>query len=161
MKKVEIDPKYADLMKIAKDNQLKRRNKSDNVSKGNYIHSFQIDEAATIEKKIICGCYGTMHDTINNCMNCGRVLCSAEGERPCPFCNTPVFSDETLKNPEKMNEMLEKFQKMYPQMSNTILTSNDLLQSQVIEEISTDMKDMDKDWFSVELENIYKEAELL
>lgn len=36
--------------------------------------------------KIICGCYGTIHNYITNCTHCGRIICEKEGYDYCPFC---------------------------------------------------------------------------
>jgi len=36
--------------------------------------------------KIICGCYGTYHKALTNCLYCGRISCEAEGYDFCAFC---------------------------------------------------------------------------
>ena len=40
--------------------------------------------------KIICGCYGTKHPPLTNCLHCGRISCEAEGYDFCPFCNIQI-----------------------------------------------------------------------
>ena len=54
----------------------------------------------------ICGCMGTKYPVINNCLFCGRIVCEAEGEGPCPFCGNPVY------RPENMNEFEEQMSLM-------------------------------------------------
>ena len=36
--------------------------------------------------KIVCGCYGTKHKVLTNCLFCGRISCIQEGYDFCPFC---------------------------------------------------------------------------
>lgn len=40
--------------------------------------------------KRICGCYGTIHKPLTNCLYCGRISCSEEGYDFCPFCGYMV-----------------------------------------------------------------------
>lgn len=32
----------------------------------------------------------TMHPLVNNCVNCGKIVCEQEGEGPCLFCGNWV-----------------------------------------------------------------------
>jgi len=36
--------------------------------------------------KFTCGCFGTFHKPLANCLFCGRVACEKEGYSYCPFC---------------------------------------------------------------------------
>jgi hypothetical protein len=36
--------------------------------------------------KFDCGCYGSVHKPLTNCLYCGRVACEKEGFTFCPFC---------------------------------------------------------------------------
>jgi hypothetical protein len=36
--------------------------------------------------KIICGCFGTKHKPLTNCLYCGRISCVKEGYDFCGFC---------------------------------------------------------------------------
>lgn len=40
--------------------------------------------------KIVCGCFGTKHKPLTNCLYCGRISCAAEGYDYCPFCGLMV-----------------------------------------------------------------------
>mmetsp|Transcript_1136 Transcript_1136/g.1847 ORF Transcript_1136/g.1847 Transcript_1136/m.1847 type:complete len:315 (-) Transcript_1136:50-994(-) len=38
----------------------------------------------------VCGCFGTVHKPLSNCLYCGRVSCLKEGFDFCPFCELMV-----------------------------------------------------------------------
>jgi len=38
------------------------------------------------QAKVICGCFGTVHKPITNCLHCGRIACEREGYGYCGFC---------------------------------------------------------------------------
>jgi hypothetical protein len=42
------------------------------------------------DAKVVCGCFGTMHKALNNCLHCGRISCEREGYDYCPFCRYMV-----------------------------------------------------------------------
>jgi Putative zinc finger motif, C2HC5-type len=35
---------------------------------------------------IECGCFGSLHHALTNCLHCGRISCAKEGYDYCPFC---------------------------------------------------------------------------
>jgi hypothetical protein len=35
---------------------------------------------------VVCGCFGTRHAALTNCLQCGRISCEREGYDFCPFC---------------------------------------------------------------------------
>lgn len=41
------------------------------------------------QNPIICNCYGTKHEAVANCLQCGRITCSYEGGANdyCPYCS--------------------------------------------------------------------------
>lgn len=41
-----------------------------------------------------CNCEAKQHDLINNCLNCGKIVCIQEGAGPCLFCGDLVCSPE-------------------------------------------------------------------
>ncbi|KAF0991260.1 hypothetical protein HZS_6211, partial [Henneguya salminicola] len=47
-----------------------------------------------------CDCLGQKHDLINNCLNCGRIVCIVEGSGPCLTCakNVPKMTQIQPKN---------------------------------------------------------------
>ena len=38
----------------------------------------------------VCYCQATIHPLVNNCINCGKIVCEMEGEGPCLFCGAWV-----------------------------------------------------------------------
>ena len=38
----------------------------------------------------VCGCFGTRHKPLTNCLYCGRISCVVEGYGFCPFCGYMV-----------------------------------------------------------------------
>lgn len=41
-----------------------------------------------------CDCQATKHQLVNNCLGCGRIVCSQEGSGPCLFCGELVCTNE-------------------------------------------------------------------
>lgn len=39
---------------------------------------------------VVCGCYGSLHKSLTNCLYCGRISCEREGYDFCPFCGVLV-----------------------------------------------------------------------
>jgi hypothetical protein len=44
---------------------------------------------------VVCGCFGTMHKALNNCLHCGRISCEREGYGYCPFCRYMVYENRS------------------------------------------------------------------
>jgi hypothetical protein len=40
--------------------------------------------------KTVCGCFGTKHKALTNCLYCGRISCTEEGYDYCAFCGLMV-----------------------------------------------------------------------
>merc|ERR1712000_665220 len=34
----------------------------------------------------LCDCQALVHPLVNNCLQCGKIICAREGEGPCMFC---------------------------------------------------------------------------
>ena len=39
---------------------------------------------------IVCGCFGTVHPVVLNCLLCGRLICEIETSGFCPFCSNSI-----------------------------------------------------------------------
>jgi hypothetical protein len=66
----------------------------------------------------ICECLASRHKLINNCLECGRVVCVQEGSGPCMFCGSMVCTAEEAeilqrnsRKSEKLREKLEDHSK--------------------------------------------------
>jgi hypothetical protein len=46
--------------------------------------------------KTVCGCFGTKHKALTNCLYCGRISCVEEGYDYCAFCGLMV--EEVVKD---------------------------------------------------------------
>lgn len=72
------------------------KNSASEVASSNNSKAEELSE--TIEKlrptrggaKRVCGCYGTFHKPLTNCLYCGRISCIEEGYDFCPFCGYMV-----------------------------------------------------------------------
>ena len=40
--------------------------------------------------EVVCGCFGSTHTALTNCLFCGRISCAREGYDYCPFCGFMV-----------------------------------------------------------------------
>lgn len=63
----------------------------------------------------ICGCNCTKHALINNCVECGRIVCTQEGVGPCMTCGALVCSQEQQqllnRGSKKSEQLMKKIQK--------------------------------------------------
>ena len=78
-----------------------------------------------------CQCIGQKHSLINNCTECGRIVCSQEGAGPCLFCGTLVVTPqdhETLRRGgKKATALLDNFNKKFH-----VHSPDDLLKNKVL-----------------------------
>mmetsp|Transcript_2278 Transcript_2278/g.6293 ORF Transcript_2278/g.6293 Transcript_2278/m.6293 type:complete len:293 (-) Transcript_2278:1442-2320(-) len=47
---------------------------------------------------IICGCFGTQHKALTNCLYCGRISCEKEGRTYCAYCGFQLDDGISGKN---------------------------------------------------------------
>ena len=51
------------------------------------------------EAKFVCGCWGTIHEPLINCLYCGRISCKREGFGFCPGCGYEIESiDSSIRS---------------------------------------------------------------
>lgn len=55
-----------------------------------------------------CVCQARSHPLVTNCLNCGKIICSAEADLNCSFCGNPL----TFTNTQTEAELTAKFKKM-------------------------------------------------
>jgi NACalpha-BTF3-like transcription factor len=61
---------------------------------------------------IVCGCFGTVHKPLTNCLYCGRISCKKEGYGYCPFCSNLIdvpSKNKSLDSATLHKERLLKF----------------------------------------------------
>jgi hypothetical protein len=65
----------------------------------------------------VCQCLAQKHDLVNNCVECGRIVCSQEGAGPCIFCGSLIFPPDEekmlAKDSKKAQKIKEKLIKQY------------------------------------------------
>jgi len=80
-----------DIDKKQKKNESKSKNKK-------YVNMFTNEglnrQEVFLKGRHKCNCQASKHDLINNCLNCGRIVCKQEGSGPCVVCNELVCSNE-------------------------------------------------------------------
>lgn len=54
-------------------------------------------QVVLIKGRHFCECQASKHELINNCLQCGRIICKQEGSGPCLFCGNLVCTPEELK----------------------------------------------------------------
>lgn len=60
-------------------------------------YSLKISNLPKGEAKITCGCFGTFHKPLTNCLYCGRIACIREEECTfCPSCNRMLIHPSSL-----------------------------------------------------------------
>lgn len=47
---------------------------------------------------IQCGCFGSIHKALTNCLYCGRIACAKEGLGFCVFCGYQLLTDAATNN---------------------------------------------------------------
>jgi hypothetical protein len=55
---------------------------------------------------IVCGCFGTLHKPLTNCLYCGRISCEREGYDFCGFCG--MFVEEAKSSNDAATQHKER-----------------------------------------------------
>ena len=62
-----------------------------------YKEDGQANDVIMLKGRNACDCQAVKHKLINNCLNCGRIVCEQEGSGACFFCGNLVCSEEEQK----------------------------------------------------------------
>jgi activating signal cointegrator 1 len=71
----------------------------------------QTNDVVMLKGRVKCDCQATKHELVNNCLNCGRIVCKQEGSGNCLFCGNLVCSEEEqrlINSQSKKGENLKK-----------------------------------------------------
>ncbi|XP_020278553.1 activating signal cointegrator 1 [Pseudomyrmex gracilis] len=99
----------------------KKKPKFVNVSQGNVL----------LKGRHKCNCEAKEHQLVNNCLNCGRIVCQQEGAGPCYFCNELVCTPEEQailqSNSKKADRLFKKLMEKKPKGYEESLKQRDKL----------------------------------
>ncbi|KAL0277655.1 UNVERIFIED_CONTAM: hypothetical protein PYX00_004875 [Menopon gallinae] len=83
-----------------KDKSSNTKEEKGQKKKTKYVNLYSAEgkekDVIMLKGRHMCECQASKHKLINNCLNCGRIVCEQEGGGPCLFCNAVVFSKEDL-----------------------------------------------------------------
>jgi hypothetical protein len=148
------------LLQSSLDRQKRQKKDHAKLELPSFFHGLIDDSTPTptpIDYAFECRCWGTKHDVIDMCRQCGRVVCALEGERPCPFCGAIVLSEATrAKGGEEVarrtDEIVGRVSELrwIPEVARAA--------SPPVEYPSVDF---DTDWFDRELIQIFEDGPLV
>ncbi|NXI79601.1 TRIP4 protein, partial [Rhipidura dahli] len=99
-----------DLAKVIGSSSISSKKKPKYVSL--YTREGQDRLAVLIPGRHACECLGQKHKLINNCLECGRIVCEQEGSGPCLFCGALVCTKEEQdilqRDSNKSQKLLKK-----------------------------------------------------
>ena len=109
--------------KTNNDNNQKNSDPKETKKKSKYVSLYGEDGASKdvilLPGRHICNCQASKHKLINNCLDCGRIVCEQEGSGPCAFCKNIVVSKEE-------QEILNRGSKKSEALQNKLLNSKKL-----------------------------------
>ena len=60
----------------------------------------------TGKAKVVCGCFGNVHEALTNCLHCGRISCEKEGYDYCPHCSHLIEEIVSSDNGEELTKAI-------------------------------------------------------
>lgn len=76
-----------------------------------YGEDGKLNDVITLKGRHLCNCEASKHALINNCMQCGRVVCEQEGSGPCLFCGNLVCTEDELRAIESSSQSGDNLKK--------------------------------------------------
>uniref|UniRef100_A0A8D8YRY8 Activating signal cointegrator 1 n=1 Tax=Cacopsylla melanoneura TaxID=428564 RepID=A0A8D8YRY8_9HEMI len=113
-KKRDVEEDYIAPMKN-KNKKENNENATNNVpgsSSENVTGKKKSKQAKGPKERRRCDCEASEHKLINNCLKCGRIVCSIEGSGPCLFCGELVCSREERRLIEQSDQGDTLYQKL-------------------------------------------------
>lgn len=71
----------------------------------------KMNDVITLKGRHLCNCEASKHNLINNCMQCGRIVCEQEGSGPCLFCGNLVCTEDELRTIESSSQSGDNLKK--------------------------------------------------
>lgn len=80
------------------------------------FHSFYdqnggTNDVVTLKGRHRCDCQAVKHNLVNNCMQCGRIVCEQEGSGACVFCGNLVCTEEEQRLIDSQTKKGDNFKK--------------------------------------------------
>lgn len=69
------------------------------------------NDVIMLKGRHLCNCQAAKHKLVNNCMQCGRIVCEQEGSGPCLFCGNLVCTEDELRIIESSSKKGENLKK--------------------------------------------------
>ncbi|KAJ2948373.1 hypothetical protein O0L34_g7610 [Tuta absoluta] len=133
-----------------KEGKVKKKAKFVNL----YSKEGQNAQVVMLKGRHRCECEASKHELINNCLNCGRIVCTQEGSGPCLFCGNLVCTPEEEKainsNTKSGSKLLEQLkERERPEgWQEALAHMHKLLDFQKNSEKRTQVVDDDCDYFN-------------
>lgn len=92
---------------VASSGAIKKKNKFVSL----YGQDGTMNDVIILKGRHLCDCQAVKHKLINNCINCGRIVCEQEGSGPCLFCGNLVCTEDEqrlIESSSKKGENLKK-----------------------------------------------------
>lgn len=128
----------------------KKKNKYVNL----YGQDGEMRDIILLKGRHMCNCQAAKHKLINNCIQCGRIVCEQEGSGPCLFCGNLVCSEEESRLIESSSKKGDNLKKSLMQQhrpkgwEEAIAMRNRLLEYDRTSERRTTVIDDESDYFA-------------
>lgn len=76
-----------------------------------YGEDGKMNDVITLKGRHLCNCEASKHKLINNCIQCGRIVCEQEGSGPCLFCGNLVCTEDEQRLIESSTQNGENLKK--------------------------------------------------
>ncbi|XP_055628565.1 activating signal cointegrator 1 [Toxorhynchites rutilus septentrionalis] len=101
----------------------------------------------------LCDCQATKHKLVNNCLQCGRIVCAQEGSGPCLFCGSLVCTEEEQRTIDSSSRKGDNLKRTLMDLNRpkgweeAVATRNRLLEYDRNSEKRTTVIDDESDYF--------------
>ncbi|EAR92830.2 zinc finger, C2HC5-type family protein (macronuclear) [Tetrahymena thermophila SB210] len=106
-------------------------------------------EAPLLPGRQYCQCHAQVHNLINNCLVCGRVICEQEGAGPCFFCGNDVLAKGQRAEFGQDEEAFPEFQDPNSDIQKAIQHKNKMIEFDKSNFIQKNVFDEQTDWYSI------------
>ncbi|CAH2042631.1 unnamed protein product, partial [Iphiclides podalirius] len=142
----EVQPPHI----LEADSKSKKKTKYVNL----YSQEGKNAQVVLLKGRHRCDCQASKHELINNCLQCGRVVCKQEGSGPCLFCGNLVCTPQEQKEINAKTKASAKLMESLMERNRpkgweaAMSHRNRLLEYDCTSERRTRVTDDDSDYFS-------------